>query len=290
MKTEWMGVGKEGMGQYVVWGLVGAVAVFLGLFAWSFVGGESGADIVGGDSSADFSGCNVAGINVHGCIVTYAPAADEGTSGVPEGCDAMTVSEDVTGVLEQVSKEGNIKAVLLDIDSTGGQPQAALEIESALKASGVPSVAWIRGYGDSAAYWVATGADTIMASKESDIGSIGVTASYTDYAKQNASEGLTYNSISTGKYKELGSPDKTLTTDERALIEKSNRITLEHFIEAIATNRELAIEKVRELADGSSWLGEEALSLGLIDRIGTYPEVLALLREGLEEEPVICWR
>ncbi len=46
----------------------------------------------------------------------------------------------------------------------------------------------------------------------------------------------------------------------------------------------------RELAHGSSWLGEEALSLGLIDRIGTYPEVLALLREGLEEEPVICWR
>jgi protease-4 len=236
------------------------------------------------------AGCNVVGITVHGCIMTYAPAADEGTSGVPEGCDAMTVSEEIMNVLDRASMEENIRIVLLDIDSGGGQPQAAVEIESALKASGIPSVAWIRAYGNSAAYWVASAADTVIASKESDIGSIGVTASYLDNAKQNAQEGLTYNSISTGKYKDAGSPDKSLTADERAMLEKSNRTTLENFIGTIATNRELSIEKVRALADGSSWLGEEALSLGLIDKLGTYPEVLAHLREGLEEEPVICWQ
>jgi len=254
--------------------------VFLGMFAWSLVK----------DESEDFSGCNVVGINVHGCILTYAPAADEGASPVPEGCDAMTVSEDIMNALEQASNNENIQAVLLDIDSGGGQPQAAVEIEAALKASGLPSVAWIRAYGDSAAYWVASAADTIIASKESDIGSIGVTASYIDNAKQNAEQGLTYNSISTGKYKDTGNLDKPLTPDERALIEKGNRITLEHFIETVATNRGLSIEAVRALADGSSWLGEEALSLGLIDKLGTYPEVLSELRSELGEEPVICWQ
>lgn len=265
---------------YLVWGLVGAVAVFLGIFAWSYVR----------DDSEDFNGCNVLGINVHGCILTYAPAADEGASPVPEECGAITVSEDIMDVLERASKDKNIRAVLFDIDSGGGQPQAAVEIEAALKASGLPSVAWIRAYGDSAAYWIASAADTIIASKESDIGSIGVSASYIDNAKKNTQEGLTYNSISTGKYKDVGSLDKPLTADERALVEKSNRITLGHFIETVAANRGLPAEKVRLLADGSSWLGEEALSLGLIDKLGTYPEVLSELREELGEEPVICWQ
>lgn len=280
MKTEWMGKGEEGVGRYVAWGLVGVVVVLGGVGAWWLLN----------EDEDSFAGCNVVGINVHGCIMTYAPAADEGTSGVPEGCDAMTVSEDIMDVLDRASKDKKIRIVLLDIDSGGGQPQAAVEIESALKASGIPSVAWIRGYGDSAAYWIASAADTIIASKESDIGSIGVTASYTDNARQNVLEGLTYNSISTGKYKEIGSPDKSLTADERELIEKGNRITLEHFIETIATNRKLSVEKVRALADGSSWLGEEALSLGLIDTLGTYPTVLEHLREVLQDEPVICWR
>ena len=117
-----------------------------------------------------------------------------------------------------------------------------------------------------------------------------MTSSYTDYSRQNASEGITYNSISTGKYKDMGNPDKPLTPEERAVIEKSLRITLDNFVQTIARNRDLPVEKVRELADGSTWLGEEALSLGLIDKLGTYPTVLEHLREVLQDEPVICWR
>lgn len=280
MKTEWMGKGKEGVGRYVGWGLVGVVVVLVGVSAWWLLN----------EDEESFAGCNVVGINVHGCIMTYAPAADEGTSGVPEGCDAMTVSEEIIGTLEQASQHSNIRAVLLDIDSTGGQAQAAVEIEDALTMAGLPSVAWIRGYGDSAAYWVASAASTIIASKESDIGSIGVTSSYTDYSRQNASEGITYNSISTGKYKDMGNPDKPLTQEERAVIEKSLRITLDNFAQTIAQNRDLPVDRVRELADGSTWLGKEALSLGLIDKLGTYPAVLEHLREVLQDEPVICWR
>lgn len=280
MKTQWTGIGKEGVVRYVGWGVVGVVVVLVGVSAWWILSQDE----------ESFAGCNVVGINVHGCIMTYAPAADEGASGVPEGCDAIAVSEEIIGTLEQASQHSNIRAVLLDIDSTGGQAQAAVEIEDALTMAGLPSVAWIRGYGDSAAYWVASAASTIIASEESDIGSIGVTSSYTDYSRQNAQDGITYNSISTGKYKDMGNPDKPLTAEERAALEKSNRITLDNFIETVATNRDLPIEKVEALADGSTWLGKEALSLGLIDALGTYPTVLEHLREVLQDEPVICWR
>ncbi len=285
MKAEWM----KKIGPPVAWCLAGVAFVLIGFTIWSYTD-DSGSEGLYGDDSNNFDGCNVVGINVHGCIMTYAPAADEGTSGVPEGCDAMTISENVLSTLQSVKGHRNIRAVLLDIDSTGGQAQAAVEIEDAIKSAGLPTTAWIRAYGDSAAYWIASAADTIIASEESDIGSIGVTSSYTDNAKQNTEEGLTYNSLSTGKYKDLGNPNKSLTAEERALVERGNKITLEHFIKTIATNRNLAIEKVQALADGSSWLGEEALSLGLIDKLGTYPVVLAHLKEVLKEEPVICWQ
>jgi protease IV len=294
MKTEWTESAWKWLANafrtlrpYAAWCVVGAVAVFVGVSAVMLLPGADG-DL--SSELASLDGCNVLGITVHGCIITYAPVADDGTTTVPYGCDAMTVSEDVMLTLQEVSKDKNIRAVLFDIDSTGGQPQAALEIERSLKASGKPSVAWIRAYGDSAAYWLASGADTIFASRESQVGSIGVTQSYVDNAKQNASEGLTYNSISTGKFKDLGDPDKSLTTEERSMLEKSNRISLEHFIETISVNRKIPIEKVRALADGSSWLGEEARSLGLVDQIGTYPEVLSHLEEIIKEEPVICWQ
>ena len=285
MNTEWM----RKIVPYVVWGIVGAVAVFAGLFAWSLVSG-TGLDNLTSNNSDSFDGCNVVGITVHGCIMTYAPTADEGASGVPEGCGAMTISEDVLGVLTSAKADGRIRTVLFDIDSTGGQPQAAVEIEDAIKSTGMPTTAWIRGYGDSAAYWIASAADTVIASEESDVGSIGVTSSYVDNAKQNSEQGLTYNSLSTGKYKDLGNPDKPLTAEERAIVEKGNQISLEHFVATVAKNRKLPQDKVRTLADGSSWLGKEALSLGLIDTLGTYPTVLEHLKEVLKEKPVICWR
>ncbi len=282
--------GLRTLSPYLIWCLVGTISVFIGVLAIFAFQGDEEEETSSYEEPASLEGCNVLGLNIHGCILTYAPTADEGMSGIPEGCDAMTVSENIIASLDEASKNKDIKAILLDIDSGGGMPQAAVEIEDALKASGKPSVAWIRAYGNSAAYWIASAADTVIASKESDIGSIGVTSSYLDYAKQNEKDGLTYNSISTGKYKDIGNSDKPLTQDERAMLERSNRITLTNFIETIAENRSLSIDTVRSLADGSSWLGAEALSLGLIDKLGTYPEVMAHMKELLKKDPVVCWQ
>jgi protease-4 len=112
--------------------------------------------------------------------------------------------------------------------------------------------------------------------------------SYLDYTEQNRKEGIIYQQLSSGKYKDTGDPDKKLTGEERELlmrdVEKMHRI----FIEMVAEYRGLAIETVERLADGSTMLGEEALLAGLIDEIGDIEDVKDYLRTQLDIEPFIC--
>jgi protease-4 len=239
-----------------------------------------------GTLSASDSGCNMAGIKVRGDLVIYTTEAvcDEDGYIIEE-----TSSEEIIDALNIADKKENIKAILLEIESSGGSPLASEEVNNALKRVEKPVIALIRTNGTSAAYYIATGADIIFASKVSHIGSIGTTMSYLDYAGQNRQEGITYNQLSTGKFKDSGDPDKPLTAEEKALFMRDiNKIT-EYFIEDVANNRNLEIEKVRALADGSSMMGEMALENGLIDRIGGLYDVKEYVKEMIGEEVEVCW-
>ena len=276
-----------------------ALAVVLGNFAtlpieqWYFAAhpldSTSGNPGAGSSTNSDDT-CNVVGIEIRDCIETYKPdPANTYDSNSKNSCDVITSSENVVGTIENAKTDSKIKAVLLEIDSGGGQPAAAAEIADAMKALGKPSVAWIRGYGDSAAYWIASSADTIVAGENSDVGSIGVTQSYVDNVKQNQTKGLTYNQISTGPYKDTGSPDKPLSASERAYLERDLNIVFNNFIQAVATNRNLSVDRVRALADGSSMLGVMAKQKGLIDKIGTKQVVWDTLEKKIGEKPEVCW-
>ncbi len=185
-------------------------------------------------------------------------------------------------------KEGIIKWHS-QVDSWGGVPVAGEEVASALRNAQKPTVAMIRSVGASAAYMAATGAKIIFASQYSDVGSIGVTASYTDESLKNQKEGIVYNELTTGKFKDMMSSGKPLTADEKALIVRDLTIVHNNFVKAVATNRDLPVDKVRALADGSSMLGEMALQNRLIDRIGGFTEVEQYLEKVISEKPNVCW-
>lgn len=251
---------------------------------------DSSSDFASSDTGSDDENCNTIGIEIRGCIMTYIPDnAESLTSSVDSQCDTITSSEEVVSKIKEATGNPNIKAVVLEIDSGGGSPVGAEEIAVAMKALGKPSIAWVRESAYSAAYLVASAADTIIASNSSDIGSIGVTMSYVDNAKQNVKDGLTYNQLTTGKYKDTGTPDRALTAEERSLIQRDLDIILENFIQAVATNRNLSVAKVTALADGSTMLGRMALRNGLIDQLGTQEEVWEKLETDIGEKPDICW-
>ena len=228
------------------------------------------------DEYTSNEGCNVTLINLHGFLDTD----------VYEDGDVS--SRNITRLIENTESDKNIKAIVLDIDSEGGYMVPAEEIMTALKRATKPTVALIRGIGLSSAYIAATGADAIFASKYSDVGSIGVTMSYSDNSRKNQMEGLTYNQLSTGKFKDTLDPNKPLTYEEKQLLMRDLQIAHENFVKAVAENRGLDIEKVRAMADGSTMPGEMALENGLIDHIGGLYEVEKYLEAEIGEPAVVC--
>lgn len=283
----------------IIKGLV-ILIIFLGAFIivkdeYIYQFGDSGysdTESYSGDVPSDSTQepettCNVAGIELHGEAVTY--ISPENTDKDGNQLYDETASEDIVLTIEAADKDETTKAILLEVDSYGGSAVAAEEIAQALKRATKPTVVFVRTAATSGAYWAATGGKMIFASSLSDIGGIGVTISYLDASKQNIKDGLTYNSLSTGKFKDYGDPDKPLTADEREIIMRDLNIMNDNFIKAVAENRNLDINKVRTLADGSSMPGQMALENGLIDRIGGMAEVKEYLKEQIGEDVEVCW-
>jgi signal peptide peptidase SppA len=260
------------------------------------------------------SSCNVAYIKLHGEVVTYIPpptdvatstdytylsfppfdatSTDTSDQTAPQDTSVaaldQTASEDVTQAIRQASANSNIKAIVLEIDSYGGSPVGGQEMELALKHAQKPTVALIRQSGDSAAYMAATGADIIYASVFSDVADIGITESYVDNAKQDVANGLTFDQLSIGKYKDMFNPDKPLTADERTLAMNELQIGYQNFVQIVAENRHMSIEKATALANGASMTGEEGVQAGLIDKIGDVDDVRSYLTGQLKQSAVIC--
>ncbi len=220
--------------------------------------------------------CNVSVRTLHGDLVTYSHGGDETDSGA------------LVRGLVQDENDKNIKAVVLDIDSPGGYPVAGEEVANQLSRLSKPNVAVIRSVGASAAYWAATGADQIFASQSSDVGSIGVIVSFPDQSEKNKRDGIAYNEITSGKFKNLGTPNRPITTEEKTLIERDINEIFEQFVATVATARHLDIEKVRALADGSTMTGKRAKKEGLIDAIGGLEDARVYLKGKMGEEPVFC--
>lgn len=258
-----------------------ATIAFESFFTWNiFFGKEEPSDSEMIDTamlSEETEKCNVRGIELYGDLLTYIATGDS-EDDYSDSLDQTSADYIVTTVNE-AEKDDKIKAIIMEIDSYGGLPTAGEEIANALVAAQKPTVALVKQAGVSAAYLAASGADIIFASKYSDVGGIGITLSYLDYAEKNQKEGMTYNQLSTGKFKDTGNPDKPLTQEERDLIMRDLNITHNDFVKDVAKNRKLPLEKVRQLADGSSMMGQMALENKLIDRLGGIKEVKDYLKK-----------
>ncbi len=247
---------------------------------------ESNEFIEENSELANNDSCSVRGIELRGSLLTYIPKHAEGDYLFNYN---VTSSEDVVWFIENANKDDNIKAIIIEVDSGGGSPVAGEEIAEAIKRSEKPVISFVRDVGASSSYLSISSSDKIFASKNSDIGGIGVTASYLSNVKKNKNEGYEYQELIAGKYKDYGSPDKELSAEERALFLRDLNIIHANFMKSISINRNIPLEKVRSFADGSTVLGERAKELGLIDEIGGLSEVREYIKNQINEEVKICW-
>lgn len=267
----------------LVWFVVLVVTFVVGLVAfgvWHDEWSGYNASVSVGDGI-----CNIAVIPVYGEMVTY-PYTDE--SGVTYG-DA--VLGDIEYWLKGAEHDPTIDGVLLVVDSPGGSPYAGEALANALQRSALPSAVVVQDVAASAAYWMATGADTIIASPLSTVGSIGVTMSYLERTVQNSDNGLSYIEIASGPYKDSGNPDKYLTETEREIFQKDVDTMHQEFVKQVAENRDLTVEHVSTFSDGSTLLGEAALSAGFIDAVGDKETARAWFAEKLEmslDDVILC--
>lgn len=173
----------------------------------------------------------------------------------------------------------NIRSIVLNIDSPGGEAAGVSEFADQIaSARGIkPIVAYVDGSAASAAYWIASAADEIVANDMAVIGSIGVVASVDDTRERDAKAGVKRYEIVSAQ-----SPDKRLdvaTDDGRAKIQALVNSLADIFIDKVAQNRGVDREAVlKNYGQGGVLVGQAAVGAGLADRLGSFEGVIAKLQ------------
>ncbi len=162
-------------------------------------------------------------------------------------------------------------ALLLRIDSPGGTVGDSQEIHAALlrlREKGCHVVASFGNISASGGVYVGVGAEKIVANAGTITGSIGVILRGNNLSKLLEKIGIQFETVKSGIYKDILSPDRSLTKEERTLLQSLIDSSYNQFVEAVAKGRNLKVDEVKKFADGRVFTGLQAKELGLVDEIG----------------------
>jgi len=175
--------------------------------------------------------------------------------------------------LREARLDPEVKAVLLRINSPGGSVPATQEVAAEVrrvKEAGKPVVVSMGDMAASGAYWIAAMADKIYANPGTITGSIGVYFPYANWEGLYRKLGIREEKIKSGPHKDILSPERPMTAEERAIIQGMVDAMYAQFVAAVAEGRKLSPARVRELADGRIYTGSQAQELGLVDELGDF--------------------
>ena len=171
-----------------------------------------------------------------------------------------------------------IKAIVVRIDSPGGTVGAAQELfrQIHITNKSKPVVASMGSVAASGGYYADIGAEKIVASPGTLTGSIGVILKFPNLEQIFEKIGYKNEVVKSGDLKDLGSSSRTLTQEERLLLQQLLDTVHEQFINDIVNSRKLPESDVRKIADGRIFSGEQAHQLGLIDELGNFYDAVLL--------------
>ncbi len=202
-------------------------------------------------------------------------------------------SQPVIEKLIKFRKNEKIKAIVLRIDSPGGAVGPAQEIYTEIKKVQREKkvLASVGSTAASGGYYIACAAEKIVANPGSITGSIGVIAETLNVEELLRKIGLRPTVIKSGKHKDIGSPTRPMTEEERKLLQEVLDNVHEQFIRAVAEGRQMPLDKVRPLADGRIFTGDQAKNLGLVDELGNLEDTISLAAKlvGIKGEPEIIY-
>jgi protease IV len=198
--------------------------------------------------------------------------------------------------LKKAQADAKVRALVVRINSPGGTVTASdivfRELEEFRKATGVPIVASMMDVAASGGYYIALAADTIVAHPTTVTGSIGVIMISLNAEGLMQKIGLAANAIKSGERKDMGSPFRALTPEERAIFQSVIDDLQRQFVAKVVERRHIPAASATTLADGRIYTAEQALAHRLVDRIGYVSDAVAVARQaaGVDEAKVIIYK
>lgn len=197
------------------------------------------------------------------------------------GGGGNAAAEKIVKAIRQAEQDG-VKGILFKINSPGGSAAASQSVYGEIQRVRKKGIKVYAAMGDVAAsggYYIACAADKVYANPATLTGSIGVIAQFTKVKGLFDKLGLEATVIKSGKFKDIGSPYRETSAAERELLQKLIDDTYQDFLKAVAEGRKMPIDKVRTLADGRIYTGNQAFQHKMVDVLGDYNSALSALKK-----------
>lgn len=216
----------------------------------------------------------------------------KGKVGVVELNYPIYSSTDIVRQFKKFAKDESIKSILLRIDSPGGGVAASQEIYEIIKKTrddGKPVIVSFGSIAASGGYLAACGGSIIVSNPGSITGSIGVIANFMSWKELTDKIGIQDNTIKSGELKDAGNPFRDMNEADKEYFQDIVENSFEQFFKVVKDERKIPEDKLREIANGRVFTGEQALQLGLVDKLGTLEDAIKLAAElgDIEGDPIL---
>jgi protease IV len=193
-------------------------------------------------------------------------------------------SDDIISKIRILEKKESVKGVIIRINSPGGSVGASEEIYNEIKylSTKKPVITSISNLAASGGYYVAIGSDFIFSNKGSITGSIGVIMQLAYLEKLYEFIKISPIVIKSGKFKDLGSSHRKMKPEEKKLLQALSDNMHDQFKTSVSKERKIPMEIIDNIADGRIFSGQQALELGLIDKIGTFGDSVRFMKKKLQ--------
>lgn len=217
--------------------------------------------LMGADSSAQVrSEDGVSIVRIEGALTKYGSSFGGGTSSVS-----------LRKAIRTAARDESTSAIVLEIDSPGGSVAGIADVVDDIKQAreSKPVVAYVEDMAASAAYWIASAADSILSNRTALVGNVGTMIGLYDYSGQAAADGVKAVLIKSGEFKGMGMPGAEITDAQKAELSREVAAINKSFVGAVTDGRKLTEEQLKDVTTARTYVGEEAVTIGLVDRIGT---------------------
>jgi len=200
------------------------------------------------------------------------PELDDGPFGDQSGITSQSIQKN----LEEIREDENVKAVVVHIDSPGGAATTSDLIWNYFKKTEIPVVAVMGSVAASGGYYIAAGADTIVADPNTVTGSIGVFRTmFNTQDLYNEKLGITFDEVKTHGHADMLTMTRPLTDAEKESLQRATDATYETFLNRVAESRGITRDQVHDIAQGRVWTGADAHERNLVDILGNLETGLA---------------